>query len=129
MRVCLRWFVPVLARERAAARLTHDGRQLARFERRFQLPQVLADRARGIGADQPRKPRTRPARSRLLFQFHADLGTPATPLAEVDGAGGHHIRARQRSPAEHFVLDLVDELRVPLDALPPCASLSIALPW
>ena len=57
-----------------------------------------------------------PSRWRVL-QVHADLGAPTGAYrVEVDRSGGDDVGSRKRSPRDQLVLDLVDDLGVPLDA-------------
>src|SRR5512132_1962798 len=49
--------------------------------------------------------------------MHRDARSPIrTCLVKVHRTGARHCRARERTPSNHLVLDLVDDLGIPLHA-------------
>ena len=95
------------------------SRNLAGFEQLLEVPQILADGLRRLATEERRDERASlPCRRRVL-QVHADLRAPAAARrVEVHRPGGDDVGSRKRAPREQLVLDLVDDLGVPLDGQP-----------
>ena len=96
---------------------------LAGFEQLLEVPQILADGLRRLATEQRGDERASFPGGRRVLQVHADLRAPAVAGGvEVHRTGGHDVRAGKRTPRDHLVLDLVDDLGVPFDGQPggPC---------
>src|SRR5437660_3455 len=87
-----------------AGRPAVDGGDLAGLHQLLQPPQILLDLPGRVLAEQLGDQRPDLAGGRLVLQLDADLGPAAARGGgEVDRAGGRHLRAGQRAPADQAV--------------------------
>jgi hypothetical protein len=89
---------------------------LTRFQQLFEVTQIFSNGLRWFAAEQRSDERPSFSGRWRILQMHAELrATPVAGGVEVHGARGHHIGTRKRSPSDHLVLDLVDDLGIPFN--------------
>ena len=83
------------------------------------MPEILADGLRRLATEEGGDEGASLSCGWRVLQMHADLCAPAASRGvEVHRSCGDDVGSGKRAPREHLVLDLVDDLGVPLDGQP-----------
>src|SRR5512138_3175536 len=90
----------------SSARLSFCRRHFTGFDELLEAPQVLANLRRRVASHEPGDSTSDLAARWAVLEPHADArAAPGTGILEVHRAGGDHVGALERPPADHVVGD------------------------